>query len=794
MKLKQIIAVLLTVLLIGSALTACAGNTEKEPAGTSVNEETGTNGTESEEATGNDVLEDVQPEPQILTNIFREAASFVPSDDTYTLDSGYGIRKNGDGTLSLCASRWTLDSDTYEMKTLCSLLTFGLDGEETASEPLDLSDIEDFGRVRFDGDDLLGVSSYWDDDNGSQTALVRLSQDGTESSEELSALLVGEDGWFYVERYCTDRDGNIYILCDDTIYVLNPDFTPAGVIEQDDWVTALTVSPADGKAYIAGCMDDGYFVAPVERETLALGEAVPVPTRVHGLFIGETGEIYYEDDKGLHVLAADGSTSFVMDYQNSDVIADEIRIIAVLDSENVLAVEHDPETYADVLKRYTKAPDIDLADKTVITIAAADGFDPELLSAVVNFNRGHQDARIMALDYSDYASEENDWNPGSVLADDMANGVCRPDIVCDSLYNGSAILEYIVSNQLYADLNGFFEKDPDLDADDIIGCIRRTFSDKDGALWGIPARFSVSTLAGKTEKVGERTGWTFGEMLEFAKAVPEDENLIFGLEQGSVFNALLGSDGYRTFIDTENGTADFENELFVDYLNYVASLPEYFDMSELPDDYFDNEDLPYYEGKTLLKEITLFAETDWFALPSHFGTEDVTLVGYPSDNGIGGDVMTSDAFVITNTCSDTDIAWNFVKGLVSPNTDHVDQMNHYLPVFRSVLELICDRFEDFRFVYRSDGMDSFGPKEMMGEEEIEEGVTAVIRDYDESLKTGLIDYLDNCCGEPLTTRVPDELSSMVHDEIAAFLAEGRDAAETAHDIQAKAEAWLNEHK
>ena len=127
------------------------------------------------------------------------------------------------------------------------------------------------------------------------------------------------------------------------------------------------------------------------------------------------------------------------------------------------------------------------------------------------------------------------------------------------------------------DIGTLIDNDEGINRDDILGAVIRACSTSDGQLWGLPSGYSVETLVGKTETLGGRTSWTFSEMLDFAKTLPEGTTLMQGLSQQSVFYQLNGL--FTQFIDLENHTCDFENQNFYDTLNYIASLPAEYDYS-----------------------------------------------------------------------------------------------------------------------------------------------------------------------------------------------------------------------
>ena len=239
-----------------------------------------------------------------------------------------------------------------------------------------------------------------------------------------------------------------------------------------------------------------------------------------------------------------------------------------------------------------------------------------------------------------------------------------PDMV---LFGGSITADPFLKTGAFMDLYKFMDKDETYTRDAFLPCVLEPFEVK-GKLPYIVTNFSFETLAGLTDVIGDKTSWTVDE---FAK-------LVDSLEKGQ----------YLMKVDS---STDPQYELFRTILPYIVS--DYVDYNKQKcnfgddfkklletckrapvkavDGYLATEN--YLDGDIVLGKISLGEMggymKDRFAM---FGDKDITLIGYPTDNGEGTALMYDLAFSITKDCAFPEGAWEFIKYYIAAGPEQWD--------------------------------------------------------------------------------------------------------------------------
>ena len=373
---------------------------------------------------------------------------------------------------------------------------------------------------------------------------------------------------------------------------------------------------------------------------------------IYGLNRETVGEEGY--DQVLNWLDIDITVAFSMDiyFESAD------RFVLKYEDEYTF------ESYFIVVNRtdepYESQRDvITIAYDESKTIADRARATRSFLNVVSRFNRTSGDYRIKLIPYSsDDASTANDKLYRDIISGEM------PDMV---LFGGSITADPFLKTGAFMDLYKFMDKDETYTRDAFLPCVLEPFEVK-GKLPYIVTNFSFETLAGLTDVIGDKTSWTIDE---FAK-------LVDSLEKGQ----------YLMKVDS---STDPQYELFRTILPYIVS--DYVDYNKQKcnfgddfkklletckrapvkavDGYLATEN--YLDGDIVLGKISLGEMggymKDRFAM---FGDKDITLIGYPTDNGEGTALMYDLAFSITKDCAFPEGAWEFIKYYIAAGPEQWD--------------------------------------------------------------------------------------------------------------------------
>ncbi len=741
---------------------------------------------------------------QILTNVFKGQALALPADYSLRNDLMPYYNETTGETVA-CAAKWVEGEDGrggYDYLRL----TFDADGNLTGEEPFAIEGVDYLNNGVLAEDRLYFIHNKYDEASGTETfhAAVYSFADGTLSlSDDVTGLFApSERGWFYVNHIAVDADGLIYLGAEQEIVVLDTSFVKQFSISFPNWLNDLHTSP-DGTVYVS----DGESFSPIDKTTKALGQALALPEmfRPYNVLFGGGHDLYYTADDGLYGydFPEDGAPAnepvLLCSYPNSDLIANNLEFAKIISPDRVLLYERDPQTYDSSLVLYNRSADIDLSQIKVLEIAYENP-DGDLSTKIVQFNKENDGVRIIPRDYSVYNTEEN-WQGGEQkLVNDILLGLYKPDIITGR--NGTDVMRQVYENDLYVDLSPFMETSATVKKDDLLGCVKRIGGTEDGGLWTIGNEINVTTLMGTTSMLGDRTGWTLTEMLDFAKSLPEGTQLLYGISRDSAPSTLLGQNGYGMFLDTETNTCNFESEEFLRYLDYIATLPETRESSAnasasavgISSEDYENQYLLYHNGAIALKQQRFRGINDWVGLEGAFNTPDVTLIGYPTADGTtSGATVTMVSYTITSFCEYPAEAWTFLESILTPNEDDLRYGNHSIPTLKSSLRIACEaEYESLFEVYFNGGMSWGSYREGDLDEPMRE--PGIRKFFTEEDADRFIDWLDNHAGAPTVQSIDPEITQIIKEETNAYLGGRRTAEECANVIQSRVSIWLAEHE
>lgn len=764
---KRMLALLLAALLTCGMVTGCKKDTVDEVQG------------------------EVVEKPTVLTHVYKGEDIDLPEE--YSISSYLGTQ---DGNMVFQASYFkelVVTDDDYQYENWPALCYLPVDGGEPTFQRIEGHDWINT-MVLIDGGYMI-LDSQWDELTNNSTYYLEITKDGeTTTVDDLSRFFTAdEDGWFYVDKIVQDGDGYTYLTSDQDIAILNPDYTLYGKVTLDCWVSNVDVN-AEGTVYVqyysyTEGKYGGYKFAPIDRENKKLGDPISLPDTIDAdeYFFGEGYTLYYTNDIGIYGYnEGDPEGTLLMHFQNSDITGD-LDMVKVIDRDSFLLEYYDRLDWHRQMGIFTKSDDIDLSQITVLELATANSYTGELASYVVKFNREHTDTRIVVTNYDQYSTDE-DYNAGyAKLASDIVNGLYKPDMIFGN-YSGDDYYT-VIDRDLFLDMTPYLEKDTKLNISNLFNCVTNTYQ-KDGKIFGLPTTLRVRTIIANKEMVGDRSGWTVDELIDYIQLLPEGVSYMSGMTQDTS-QSLLGDDGYGIFIDQENGTCSFDSDTFIHFLEYIKTLPK-----ELPDDYYDT----YYDdqygatkrGEVVATEMWYSGINDFIQEKVYFGEDNIAYVGNPTKDGIGGVTLSSGSlYTILADSENADACWEFIRDtILSVNDVENDMYSDGLPMLRSSVDTLKEYYEGTTFVVHYDGGMSWGTGYDPDEDELDNGEMYRLTDADWA---HIEDFLDSV-GAPLTsTSLPEEVSSIISEEISSFLGGTKSATDCANMIQNRVSLYLAEN-
>jgi len=496
----------------------------------------------------------------------------------------------------------------------------------------------------------------------------------------------------------------------------------------------------------------------------------------------------------------------VVDFMNSAIVIGDITKIKKLPGEDSFIVttqnERPYQPFYDPDPTYTlikKAPDRDLSEMTVLTLACALP-SKDMQKAAALFNRDHEDAYIRIVSYEEYGIRSMGVGGVGFSNKDVTD---RMEIDLNSgLLKADILLDYTVDPiDLYPYMTG------EIKPEDIAGCVKNTF-ETDGQLKEIGAKFSLRSIAGKSENLGGMTSWTLEEFLNYCDSLGDNEYIMDQLSRDDR-NVLFSSNVHANFI--RDGEAHFDDGLYVRYLNFIASLPEkpleLMDYSasilgqviagEITPDQADSMTQAesdgtnlYYENRIrLLNPQIARGLTDLrglFDTMKYFDSEDITFIGYPTSGESGTTVYYSgDTYSIQSSCEHPELAWEFIESatLAGSVLPEVDTLSFKFTTLKNVYTQYLESMRGYKY------FDPFDQSGVGQGRDITTSKPGVLREVNDTVIRILTDLYDNAGNRD---SVYSEVRKIAEEEESRFLSGAISAEECADIVGNRVSIYLAE--
>jgi len=617
---------------------------------------------------------------------------------------------------------------------------------------------------------------------------------------------VPEAGTLLTPMPLTETGNGLAIVWGKRCVLLDETFTETGEIElpgKGDMVFA------EGDTLWLTYLEDGIRTLG-KAEDGVITESWPMPERFCGmneyywarLIDCRDGWLYGWQETGIirwQFGAKEETIETVMDFINSGISGQTVRMITMLpDGRFSISLSGD-KGYHICLNLYEKAPDKDLSEMTVLTLACVSA-DNTLEEAVLRFNAAHEDAYIKVVSYQQYNTADEPVKGYRMFRTDLTTGILQADILSGEVFEPL---------DLYSLMTG------DVQPEDIAPCVRRQYETENGALPLIGPSFALHTLAGRADALDGLTHWDLETFLDFAENLEEGEYLMEDLSRYDTHGMLFHGKVYEPFI--QGDTAAFDDPLYARYLRFLMTLPEqgqkYMDhgtdntaqlfAGEITEDQLHVEEAGenlYYNGRIKLTNVWFMNSVNSVLnLNETFGTNDLTFIGYPTEEESGVDVNLSYSYSIPSTCKDPALAWEFIEDIllavsVYPETETPDFDTLRRNLFGTLQEPYFAHLESLKGLRIFRGY-SFGSA-VGWDLELDangclNGQPGILQEIDDDI-IALIRHLYDTAGS--SGMVSDEIYAITYEEESRFLAGAISAEECADNVQSRMRIYLAEHE
>lgn len=586
----------------------------------------------------------------------------------------------------------------------------------------------------------------------------------------------------YISYMAIDNQDNLYISGGESeILLLDKAGKKLGSIAIDNWIDSL-FSSKEGKVYLKQWGAEGPVICPVDLQTKSV--LAPVMSELSSGY--SYSQKYYQGrEKGI--LVSDNTGVFAYDVENNiktelfdwldaDISSDTVQELFELSDGRFWVVLRDwnEEQTSYTVACLKKTPASEMAEREEILLGTM-WLSQDVRRNVIDFNKTNQKYHISVKEYV-----SDDYQAGIAQFNSDVAGAGCPDLIDVSTVNFAQYAE----KGVFADLYPYMKRDG-IAEEDYLENVLKAY-EIDGKLYGIIPQFYISTTAAKTANVGNKSGWTLKEMLDFIESSNAENVFPYG-SRTSVFNYCIYNN-MDEFINWETGECKFNSEDFIRVLEFAAKFPEE------PNYENDGEGISakLRNNKILLMQTSISSVQEYQMMTGLFGG-DVTFIGYPNGQSKGNLIQASNgAIAVSARSKHQDGGWEFVKSLLSDN--YQDKLvkehgNWGFPMKKSALEKQFAQDMKKEYYENEKGEQVEIQKTSWGYDDFNIDIYAATKEEVDAVRA-IIASAEKVSGSSNT----DEPVTIITEETEAFFKGQKNVKETADIIQNRIQVYVNEHR
>lgn len=607
----------------------------------------------------------------------------------------------------------------------------------------------------------------------------------SKGGEELFATVLNEntspEEYYYVNELVCDTNGNVLLWTDAGIEIYDTKGALVRTVEVSSEEAASLYVLKDGSPVLQYYGDNNMYFKKLDMETGALSERIDVPYNAYyySHYSGKVTDFVLVDSMGVHTYnLGDEEVKKIMDFVDSDLNTNTCYSVEQIDGESFFAWVYDEVEGMDQCGIFTKVDPSTIPDKKIITIGTI-WLDTDVRKRVVEFNKESSEYRIRVEDYNKYNTTEDYTLATTKLNTDIASGNA-PDILC---LTGDMPVESYMSKGLFADINEFIEKDPELNKEDYMQEVIDAYS-RDGKWYQLVPSYYLFTIFGKASEVGNEPGWTVEELQALSKQKGEDVQVFSEFTKGAVMNysMMLSGDDY---INWETGECHFNTPEFVSLLEFANGFPAEINYEEIYNDpdYWETQETAFRDGRILLQPYTLANFQDFVYCEQGTFGEKVTAIGFPVKEGVGSAFSGNQMFAISAKSAHQDVAWEFLRYYLTD--EYQDELRYGWPLKLSSLDKMVEAAQK-----RPSYEDENGNIIEYDDTYYLNGVEIVLKPLTKADCDRVLSYIK---GTKHVYTYDTNIMTIIEEECAAYFAGQKTAKEVADIIQSRIHIYVNEN-
>lgn len=623
-------------------------------------------------------------------------------------------------------------------------------------------------------DALYMLYSQYKDDKNNFELRVMDADGNIKDTINLDGAIDTEE---YICSLIIDKEENIFLVCDETVIVLDKTGKKVNSVKGKGWIMAACLSP-DGQVLVTrtGDGEEGQSITRLDAQGNAVGDSIRIKAQSFGsnsMFESKSSDYicYFDDASDLYGVKADGSMTKIINWVSSGMSSQSVYRKCDIGNGEFLILYYD---YSEMdsqnsLCKLQKVNPEDVVEKTVITLGGM-YISEEISRQVIKYNKSQEQYQIVLKDYTQEEEPDKKFK-ADILAGDV------PDImVLDGSY-----ADLYASKGLLEDLYPYLEKDPELNKSDFLEN-PLSLLETNGKLYRISNYFSINAVCARTSQMNGKDQLSLTDVINMDEAAGD---LVRGFmhtsNKGVLYNACSYNNDY--YIDWEKGTCNFDSEEFIALLEYAKTYPNEEDL-----DYESMDSMPtmVQNNKVIVTE-TYGITMEEVEMYDKLYEGDVTFMGYPSNGNAGISAGFWESYAISSKSANKDAAWDFLRTLLTREYYSKNLTYMGTPLRKDCLEDMIKR-NSATETYTDDFGQEIEPLNSgYGFDDYEVEIVP-LTDKQVEMYRDIVSRVDREYNYNM------EIMEIIDEEAAAFFAGQKSASEVAKIIQNRANTYINENK
>lgn len=592
------------------------------------------------------------------------------------------------------------------------------------------------------------------------------------------------EGEVYLEYLETDKDGNLYLGGEQSVWVFDKNGSQVCKLELDSWLSNM-FSTKDGQVMVAYYGEQGTEVHPIDLQARKIDTSdnfMPNETYGNYTFVkGTDTDLLYTVDDNLYTYNFGEETpTKVLNWIDCDIDADTLRTFSLLEDGRILAItstwKEGGKSEAELVY-LTKKKGSEVPEKKILVLGTM-SVDYNVRKQVIEFNKTNPEYRIEIKDYLNDISTDGYEAAMEQMNTDIVSGSC-PDLIDLS---GANMQQYIAKGIL-ADLYPLIDADEEIHREDFLDNIMHAY-ETDGKLYALPPRFCINTVIGKRVYFGDRKSITLGELMDITRDMPEDMELYEYATKDSIimWNTMMNMGQY---VNWSTGECKFNSDDFVKVLEFANSFEREYN--------FEGEQIStptkIREDKVLMINSSISSMQEYQMFRDMF-SEAMTFVGYPTTKDNGSFISNGGTLLALSAKSPyQEGAWQFLRKNYTKEEQEKTEggMSYGFPIMKSALEQKFAKDMEDEYYEDAEGNKHKRPKTTWGYDDFSVEIYAAT-EQDVAMVRDLIDTLDT------VYQYDEKINQIIMEESAPYFEGQKSAKEVADIIQSRVQIYVNENR